>query len=215
MERRNILEQERAQRIQQSVERAVQGAGKLNHPMVMISAESFVQMDRLTSYEDLRNDGKLEFLDTEDDLAKFKTNHSVIFLSHQWLGWGYPDDEQQTQLMAMKSAVRTASQQMRASGARGAWKNMYVWVDYCSIAQEHRGMQTLAVSSLPVYASSADVFIIVAPPAKHVQSNNHADLHSYNSRGSGYRRCRCTSSRASSPAASRGIPRGPATRRRS
>jgi len=56
-------------------------------------------------------------------------------------------------------------------------------VDYCSIAQEHRGMQTLAVSSLPVYASSADVFIIVAPPAKHVQSNHQADLHSYNSRG--------------------------------
>jgi hypothetical protein len=44
-------------------------------------------------------------------------------------------------------------------------------------------MQTLAVSSLPVYASSADVFIIVAPPAKHVQSNDHTDIHSYNSRG--------------------------------
>merc|ERR1719293_410302 len=183
MERRNILEQERAQRIQQSVERAVQGAGKLNHPMVMISAENFVQMDRLTSYEDLRNSGKLEFLDTEDDLAKFKTNHSVIFLSHQWLGWGYPDDEHQTQLKAMKSAVKTASQQMRASGARGAWKNVYVWVDYCSIAQQHRGMQTLAVSSLPVYASSADAFIVVAPPAKHMQSRNNADLHTYNSRG--------------------------------
>jgi len=83
----------------------------------------------------------------------------------------------------MKSAVKTAAQQMRSSGARGAWKNMYVWVDYCSIAQEHRGMQTLAVSSLPVYASSADVFIIVAPPAKHVHSHDHADLHSYNSRG--------------------------------
>jgi hypothetical protein len=183
IERRTLLEEERALRIQHTVEKAVQGAGKLMHPMVLISAEEFMQMGELTSYERLRNDGKLEFLDTEDDLARFKTNHSVIFLSHQWLGWGFPDDEQQTQLKAMKSAVRTAAHQMRATGARGAWKNMYVWVDYCSIAQEHRGMQTLAVSSLPVYASSADVFIIVAPPAKHVQSNNHADLHSYNSRG--------------------------------
>jgi len=183
IERRTLLERERAQRIQHTVERAVQGAGKLMHPMVLISAEEFMQMRELTSYERLRNDGKLEFLDTEEDLARFKTNHSVIFLSHQWLGWGFPDDEQQTQLKAMKSAVRTAAHQMRATGARGAWKNVYVWVDYCSIAQEHRGMQTLAVSSLPVYASSADVFIIVAPPAKHVQSNDHADLHSYNSRG--------------------------------
>jgi len=183
IERRTLLEEERAQRIQQTVEKAVQGAGKLMHPMVLVSAEEFLQMQELTSYEKLRSQGKLEFLDTEDDLARFKTNRSVIFLSHQWLGWGFPDDEQQTQLKAMKSAVRTAAHQMRAAGARGAWKNVYVWVDYCSIAQEHRGMQTLAVSSLPVYASSADVFIIVAPPAKHVESNNHADLHSYNSRG--------------------------------
>jgi len=183
IERRTLLEEERAQRIQHTVEKAVQGAGKLMHPMVLISAEEFMKLQRLVSYESLRNSGKLEFLDTEDDLAKFKTNHSVIFLSHQWLGWGYPDDEQQTQLKAMKSAVKTAAQQMRSSGARGAWKNTYVWVDYCSIAQEHRGMQTLAVSSLPVYASSADVFIIVAPPAKHVHSHDHADLHSYNSRG--------------------------------
>jgi hypothetical protein len=183
IERRTLLEEERAQRIQHTVEKAVQGAGKLMHPMVLISAEDFMKMQRLVSYESLRNSGKLKFLDTEDDLANFKTNHSVIFLSHQWLGWGYPDDDQQTQLKAMKSAVKTAAQQMRSSGARGTWKNMYVWVDYCSIAQEHRGMQTLAVSSLPVYASSADVFIIVAPPAKHVQSHDHADLHSYNSRG--------------------------------
>ncbi|CAK0790506.1 unnamed protein product [Prorocentrum cordatum] len=183
IERRTLLEEERAQRIQHTVEKAVQGAGKLMHPMVLISAEEFMNMQMLVSYEVLRNSGKLEFLDTEDDLVKFKTNHSVIFLSHQWLGWGYPDDEQQTQLKAMKSAVKTAAHQMRSSGARGAWKNMYVWVDYCSIAQEHRGMQTLAVSSLPVYASSADVFVIVAPPAKHVQSHNQADLHSYNSRG--------------------------------
>ncbi|CAK0876974.1 unnamed protein product [Prorocentrum cordatum] len=183
VQRRMLLEKERAQRIQHTVERAVQGAGRLMHPMVLVSAEEFMQMQELTSYERLRNEGKLEFLDTEEDLARFKAGHSVIFLSHQWLSWGFPDDHQQTQLKAMKSAVRTAAHQMRAAGARGAWKNMYVWVDYCSIAQEHRGMQTLAVSSLPVYASSADVFIIVAPPAKHAQSNDHADLHSYNSRG--------------------------------
>jgi hypothetical protein len=140
-------------------------------------------MERITSYEQLRNTGKLEFLDTEEELAKFKTAHSIIFLSHQWLAWGFPDDEDATQLKAMKTAVKTAASHMRSSGTRGAWKNMYVWVDYCSIAQEHRGMQTLAVSSLPVYASSADAFIIVAPPAKHVQTKGMADLNTYNSRG--------------------------------
>lgn len=183
IERRTLLEQERSQRIRQTVEKAVQGAGKLMHPMVVISAETFMQLPKLTSYEELRNSGKLVFLDTEEDLSRFKTNHSVIFLSHQWLAWGFPDDEEHTHLKAMKSAVKTSAQQMRSSGARCAWKNLYVWVDYASIAQEHRGMQTLAVSSLPVYASSADVFVIVAPPAKHAQSQDKADLNTYNSRG--------------------------------
>lgn len=43
-------------------------------------------------------------------------------------------------------------------------------------------MQMLAVSSLPVYASSADIFVIVAPPAEH-QSSRRCDLQSYNARG--------------------------------
>jgi hypothetical protein len=43
-------------------------------------------------------------------------------------------------------------------------------------------MQMLAVSSLPVYASSADIFVIIAPPAEH-QSTRRCDLESYNARG--------------------------------
>jgi hypothetical protein len=84
----------------------------------------------------------------------------------------------------MKSAIKTASARVGAKSAssRSSWENTYVWVDYCSIAQDHRGMQMLAVSSLPVYSASADIFVIIAPPAEH-QCSRHCDLQSYNARG--------------------------------
>jgi hypothetical protein len=183
VERSTLLEEERSQNIRLTVEKAMLGAGRLMHPMVVVSAGAFVLLDKLASYEELRDSGQLVFLDTEDDLANFKMDRSIIFLSHQWLAWGFPDDECRTHLNAMKSAVKTVSQQTCSRGGRCAWQNFYVWVDYCSISQDNRCMQALAVSSLPVYAASADVFVIVAPPARHVQSQVSTDLESYNARG--------------------------------
>ncbi|CAK0880945.1 unnamed protein product [Prorocentrum cordatum] len=182
MDRRVQLEEERTSRIHKTVEKAVRGAGKLVHPMVLISADAFSKLEQLTSYEELRNTRKLVFLDTEEALAMFKADNSIIFLSHQWLAWGFPDNATKTHLNAMKRAIKTASARVGAKGAgsRCAWENTYVWVDYCSI--DHRGMQMLAVSSLPVYSASADIFVIIAPPAEH-QSSRRCDLQSYNARG--------------------------------
>jgi len=184
MDRRVQLEDERINMINKTVEKAVRGAGKLVHPMVLISADAFSKLEQLTSYEELRNTRKLVFLDTEEALASFKAENSIIFLSHQWLAWGFPDNATKTHLNAMKSAIRTASARVGAKSAssRSSWENTYVWVDYCSIAQDHRGMQMLAVSSLPVYSASADIFVIIAPPAEH-QCSRRCDLQSYNARG--------------------------------
>merc|ERR1719188_2938722 len=55
VDRRTQLEQERTTRIHKTVEKAVRGAGKLVHPMVLISADIFSKMEQLTSYEELRN----------------------------------------------------------------------------------------------------------------------------------------------------------------
>jgi hypothetical protein len=184
MDRRVQLEEERTNMIHKTVEKAVRGAGKLVHPMVLISADAFSKLEQLTSYEELRNTKKLVFLDTEEALASFKADNSIIFLSHQWLAWGFPDNATKTHLNAMKSAIKTASARVgaKSSGSRCSWENTYVWVDYCSIAQDHRGMQMLAVSSLPVYSASADIFVIIAPPAEH-QCSRRCDLQSYNARG--------------------------------
>jgi len=180
---RRHLEEERTSRIQRTVEKAVRGAGQLVHPMVLVSADAFSKLEQLTSYEELRNTGKLVFLDTEDSLSMFKATNSIVFLSHQWLAWGFPDNATKTHLNAMKSSVRSAARHLGASGEdRCAWDNVYVWVDYCSVAQDHRGLQMLAVKSLPIYASSADAFVIVAPQAEH-QCSKRCDLQTYNARG--------------------------------
>lgn len=55
--------------------------------------------------------------------------------------------------------------------------------DFGSIAQEHRGMQVMAISSLPVYSAYSDAFIVVAPKAKHAQTGLPCDLGSYATRG--------------------------------
>ncbi|CAK0880952.1 unnamed protein product [Prorocentrum cordatum] len=55
-------------------------------------------------------------------------------------------------------------------------------MSFANPVEDHRGMQMLAVSSLPVYSASADIFVIIAPPAEH-QSSRRCDLQSYNARG--------------------------------
>merc|ERR1719284_489983 len=128
MDRRAQLEEERNNMIHKTVEKAVRGAGKLVHPMVLISADAFSKLEQLTSYEELRNSGKLVFIDTEEALASFKADNSIIFLSHQWLAWGFPDNATKTHFNAMKSAIKTASARVGANSesSRCSWNNTYV-----------------------------------------------------------------------------------------
>jgi len=48
---------------------------------------------------------------------------------------------------------------------RYRWKeeDVYVQVGFSCIPQQHRGIQMLAISNLPLYASLVDQFMIAAP----------------------------------------------------
>jgi hypothetical protein len=48
-----------------------------------------------------------------------------------------------------------------------AEEETFVWLDYSSIPQRHRGLQTLAINSLTVYAAKVSAFVVVAPPVEH------------------------------------------------
>ena len=67
--------------------------------------------------------------------------------------------------------------------AEAAQEDVYIWVDFGSIAQEHRGMQVMAISSLPVYSAYSDAFIVIAPSAVHAQTQMICDLDTYATRG--------------------------------
>jgi len=148
--------------------------------MVLLNAQYFLELEELHPYEELRNTGRLVYLDNMQQVHEFRTRHVMVFLSHQWLGWAAPDPDG-VQLPAMQEAIREvmAISLQRQHDIDG----YYVWVDYASIAQNHRGAQTAAIAALPHYASSCDVFVIVAPTAVHVDTKTQCDVESYNRRG--------------------------------
>mmetsp|Transcript_82811 Transcript_82811/g.208543 ORF Transcript_82811/g.208543 Transcript_82811/m.208543 type:complete len:1058 (-) Transcript_82811:163-3336(-) len=191
---KRILEEKREKEYKEIIVTAEEELDLLGHPMVLIQAQRFLELGKLVSYENLRDRGALVYLDTLEKALDFKQNNFIVFMSHQWLGWGDPDPDM-VHYAAMSGAVRDLATRVRHIRSLSDvndvdtppvavnLENMYIWCDYISIAQEHRPTQIMAVSSLPVYSSVADVFVIVAPPAKHADSGLPCDVDTYNSRG--------------------------------
>lgn len=69
------------------------------------------------------------------------------------------------------------------SGSKVTEDSVYIWCDYICIAQDHRPTQMMAVSSLSMCSSIADVFVIIAPPAVHMDSGRSCNIDTYNLRG--------------------------------
>merc|ERR1719191_2159779 len=67
--------------------------GQFTHPMVLIRLCDFCALGCLTPYETLRDQGRLIFLDSWQEALEFKKKCYIVFLSHQWLGWGEPDPQ--------------------------------------------------------------------------------------------------------------------------
>jgi len=146
-------------------------------PMVVMRARHFQTLPTIPKMEDARNRHILVVLDTLEDIAEFKQKRNrIIFFSHQWLGFMYPDTSDSVQLHAMQRVVRSMVEQFHDC-------NIYVWLDYFSIAQRHIGMRAVAVESLPVYVSQVDIFVICAPDALHHDTQAPCGLDTYCRRG--------------------------------
>eukprot|EP00660_Eupelagonema_oceanica_P000937 gene937-24968_t len=75
--------------------------------------------------------------------------------------------------VAAKCAAKAAGNGTAESSGMGS---VFVWADFSSIAQEHRGMQLAAVAALPMYASQAHAFVVVAPRAQHGNTRKVCDF---------------------------------------
>mmetsp|Transcript_48007 Transcript_48007/g.154887 ORF Transcript_48007/g.154887 Transcript_48007/m.154887 type:complete len:1050 (+) Transcript_48007:131-3280(+) len=178
------LEKEKRERDVLRITTAMMEADKLGHPMVLCSAKNFVEMGTLHSYEYARDAGKLVVLDTMAKVHDFALQNFIVFISHQWLGWGKPDFELM-HYRSMKRAIDRLQHRVKTHIGEGPTplERMYLWVDFSSISQEHRGMQMLAIASLPVYASVAHAFVIICPEARHQSTGLICNLTTYNMRG--------------------------------
>ena len=59
----------------------------------------------------------------------------------------------------------------------------HMQMDFASISQRHRTMQSLAIASLPAYAAQSDAFVVVAPTTTHTDLDTPCDFASYSVRG--------------------------------
>ena len=158
------LEAEKRRQMQEKVNEATETVNHLAHPMVFVSAEWFLKAGRMVKHEDARTQHCLFTVDTMEELKGFKKGNVLIFFSHQWLAWSEPDPED-LQYNAMVSALHELSEAKNLT-----LSNTYIWLDYTSIPQTHRGLQRLSINSLTNYAGACDYFVIVAPG-----KTNHKD----------------------------------------
>jgi|EP01046_Picozoa_sp_COSAG06_P034407 hypothetical protein len=97
--RKKLLAEEKAERRTQEimkkeeweVQEAIDTALTLQHSAAMLPADKFIELGRLVSYEELRNAGKLRYLDSIEELLVLK--EKMIFISHQWTGNLQPDQQ--------------------------------------------------------------------------------------------------------------------------
>ena len=137
-----------------------------------MGAETFIIRGMLTSYEEAYNKHYLLAIPTVESVSDFDAlRNKIIFFSHQWLSWIQPDNPGNVHYEFMVEALDAIAAQMR-------WQreSCYLWVDYQSTPQLSKKVQTLAIQTLPIFASLSSIFVIVAPKAVHTDTGALCDF---------------------------------------
>lgn len=158
--------------------------------MWIFRAEDALGMDHIRNHEDLMQEGVLFVKDDK---------HSVMFVSHCWLGRASPD-HQNKKWTLLKDFLRSV--QVGAASFTYPWRLQtqlkpeqvsgyqlqrwigtgYMWLDYCSIPQLCAASKGSAVLRIPYYISVSDWFIVLQPAAKH-ESGVDYDVRTWAGRG--------------------------------
>ena len=184
---------ERAQENKDKAQAAIETTRRMRFVACFIRASDFLSMGELKSHEVLRNEGRLVYRDTFDDLAH--GDDYVIFLSHQWLGYDAPDPDG-VQYPCMARAVEQIATRLRDQvrdefesepddqhvSLDRILRRILVWVDYVSIPQLGEETLQLAIQSLSAYCSLANDFVICAPKATHSDSAQECNFSTYRKR---------------------------------
>jgi hypothetical protein len=101
-----------------------QKSGKLQYPMLLIRAQDFITAGRLVPHEEGRRLGQLLYLDNLEQLKHFERKMRIVFFSHQWTSFVYPDPSNQ-QYRTMVTALQKVQ-----SVNKWPLERMFIWVEY-------------------------------------------------------------------------------------
>eukprot|EP00933_Yihiella_yeosuensis_P072017 TRINITY_DN80300_c0_g1_i1.p1 TRINITY_DN80300_c0_g1~~TRINITY_DN80300_c0_g1_i1.p1 ORF type:complete len:1058 (-),score=131.43 TRINITY_DN80300_c0_g1_i1:146-3319(-) len=156
------------------VQQAILSTSTVSHPMVLLRLRVFKDLGKLVAHEEVLQ--KSIWLHTMNEIDEFTQKNKVIFFSHQWTAFASPDPTgKQYEQMVMAANTLVATEKWRDD-------ETYVWLDYSSIPQRHRGLQTLAINSLTVYAAKVSAFVVVAPQVVHEDLKEVCDTATYQRR---------------------------------
>jgi len=172
------MEAARIDVLRQQVKASVESAGSLAFGMVLVNARDFLRHQRFIPHESLRDASELKVLDTISMAREFSRDQTIIFFSHQWLSWDLPDPER-VHYTCMANVVKNLAKKQALENLSASW----VWVDYSCMPQLNPTTLSLAVSDLSEVAALATYFVVIAPPAVHLDTQQLCDMETYQRRG--------------------------------
>jgi len=173
----------------------------ITYPMYGMSMERFLGMSPdipLPPHQELLREGML---------TRCGAQTQVIFVSHEWLSFNHfdPNGDQVRALQTIFRRLIAGELELYAdpwyqllvdeppylSGAdcKELFSKMHVWLDWISIPQSKSydpvppAKLMAAVESIPGYVAEAELMLIIAPPAVHVDRGTLCDFSSWCERG--------------------------------
>jgi len=168
----------RQEELFKQVEETMDRSGSFMFGMVLVPASSFLRNKKFVPFETLRDSNELKVFDTLKDAHDFAKDQTIIFFSHQWLGWEEPDPKN-----VHYNCMTTAVKQLVDLSPTASMDTTWVWVDYSCMPQRNGNTLSLAVSDLSDVAAVAGYFVVVAPSTMHVNTGLECDLSTYQARG--------------------------------
>ena len=110
-------------RRRQQMRNSISGLTFFKHPMNLVSLARFASPARLTTHEEMRDSGGLTVFDVWEDAVSFANQKTIVFFSHQWLGWTQPDPNNAHFPVMLQAVEKLCSRFGHAS------EDVYIWID--------------------------------------------------------------------------------------
>lgn len=175
---------------------------EMRFPMWVLPVRAFLEMAAgpLACHQQLLAEGRL---------VQWTLGMFVLFVSHQWVGRRHcdPNGEQMAILRSFLRAVIDGTtkvqsgliqflifQRMASLSPQDRQKiaNGYIWLDWASIPQltmrvgDEPSMEQEvqnAIESIPAYADASDMFMVLCPPVRHVDTMEMCSRETWERRG--------------------------------